>query len=119
MLLRRLIGASLIIGGVVLIVSPEIVSSKPVPGDTFEAIERRIWWGLLPGFGILVLFLQQIKPWRKTLAITGCALLFGMLIARLIGIALDGSVTKQWVYVGGECLIMLFLLWWYRSTRHS
>ena len=52
----KLLAVALILAGVVLAWNPELVSNKPVPDDTFKAVERRIWWGLLIGFGILLLF---------------------------------------------------------------
>ena len=117
-LLLRLVGVALIVAGVTLVSNPELVSNKPVPDDTFEAIERRIWWGLIIGFGILLLFHHQLQPWLKTIAATGSSLLIGLLIARLIGIMLDGSVAKQWLYVGIELVILAPLVWWYLSLRN-
>ncbi len=116
-LLLRLIGTVLIIIGVTLVWNPELVSNKPIPDDTFEATERRIWWGLIIGFGCLLLFHHQLLPWIPTIAATASALLFGLLVARLIGIALDGSVTKQWINVGIEIVILVPLVWWYLRTR--
>ncbi len=113
----RLVGCLLILVGLVLVSNPELVRSKPVPTDTFEAIERRIWWGLFIGAGILLLFHHQVQPWAPTVAATASSLLVGLLIARLIGIALDGSVAKQWLYVGVEVAILAPLVWWYLRVR--
>ena len=110
-------GVVLIIVGIALVSNPELIRNKPVPSDTFEAIERRIWWGLLIGFGTLLLFHHQLHPWLTTLAAASSSLLFGLLIARLIGILLDGSVAKQWLYVGIECMVLAPLLWWYLNIR--
>ncbi len=116
-LILRMVGLLTIAIGVTLVWNPELISNKPVPTDTFEAIERRIWWGLLIGFGCLFLFHHQVQPWTKTIAATGSSLLFGLLMARLIGIMLDGSVVKQWIYVGIEIVIMAPFVWWYFSVR--
>jgi len=113
------LGVALMILGVTLVANPEIVSNKPVPNTTFEAIERRIWWGLIVGVGFLFLFHHQLQPWQLTLAAASSSLMFGLLLARLIGIALDGSVVKQWVYVGIELAILVPLLWWYFSVRRA
>jgi len=113
----RIIGCVLIVIGVTLVSNPELVSGKPIPVDTFEAIERRIWWGLFIGAGVLLLFHHQIMPWKQTIAATSSALIFGLLVARLIGIGLDGSVVKQWIYVGVEGVILALLLWWYFKVR--
>ena len=116
-LILRLLGSALIIVGVVLVWNPELVSNKPIPTDTFQATERRIWWGLFIGFGTLLLFHHQLRPWSPTVAATGASLLIGLLVARLIGIALDGSVLKQWVNVGIELVIIALFAWWYFSAR--
>ena len=57
-----IVGVALIIFGVTLVSNPELVSNKPIPDDTFEAIERRIWWGLFIGLGTLLLFHRQLRP---------------------------------------------------------
>lgn len=116
-IINRIIGFALIIIGVTLVSNPELVSNKPIPGDTFEAIERRIWWGLIIGVGILLLFHHQLRPWIPTIAATSSSLVFGLLVARLIGIMLDGSVAKQWLNVGIEVVILAPLVWWYLSVR--
>ncbi|GAD01347.1 DUF4345 family protein [Agarivorans albus] len=116
-LLLRGIGIALIIAGIVLVSNPELVSNKAIPDNTFDAIERRIWWGLLIGFGCLLMFHHQFQPWVTSLAATSASLMFGLLVARLIGIMLDGSVTKQWLYVGLELVLLAPLVWWYLSVR--
>ncbi len=116
-LIFRFIGAILIIIGIFLAANPELVSSKPVPEDTFKAVERRIWWGLLIGIGILFQFHRSLLPWQPTFSATCVCLLIGLLIARLIGIALDGSVAKQWLNVGIEIIILIPFIWWYFKVR--
>ena len=116
-MLSRMVGVVFVIAVLALVVNPELVSDKPVPTDTFEAIERRIWWGLIPGFGILLLLHRWLGSWRETLAATLTALLVGLLVARLVGIALDGSVISQWVNVAIELVILVPLVWWYRRER--
>ena len=116
-LIFRLVGAALIILGIVLASNPEYVSNKPVPVDTVDAIERRIWWGLFIGVGILLQFHHQLLPWQPTVSATVASLLVGLLIARLIGIALDGSVAKQWFYVGIELVLLVPFIWWYIKVR--
>lgn len=112
----RLIAGGLILLGITLVSNPELVSNKPVPEDTFEATERRIWWGLIIGFGFLLMFHHQWLSWSSTIAATLTALLVGLLVARLIGIALDGSVIKQWINVGIELVILVPLCWWYLKS---
>jgi len=115
-LLLRLIGLIVIAMGLVITINPEWITQKSVPENTFDAVERRIWWGLIIGLGCLLMFHHTLMPWQATVAATLASLLFGLLIARLIGICLDGSVTKQWLYVFIEILMLLPLIWWYKST---
>lgn len=116
-LILSLVGAAFVILGIVLASNPELVSNKPVPGDTFEAVERRIWWGLFIGAGILLQFHHQLLPWQPTLSATCASLLVGLLVARLIGIVLDGSVAKQWLNVGIELVLLVPFAWWYIKVR--
>lgn len=116
-IILRVIGVVLMLLGLLLVTNPELVSSKPVPEDTFQAVERRIWWGLLIGAGYLLMFHHQLQPWSATIAATLTSLMFGLLVARIIGIMLDGSVFKQWINVGIEVVIMIPLVWWYLKVR--
>jgi len=109
----RVLGLVVFAIGFALAYNPELISNKPIPESTYEAIERRIWWGAAIGLGILLLFHHQLRPWLLTLAAVGVALTLGILIARLIGIALDGSVAKQWFWVGVELVALAPLVFWY------
>jgi len=113
----RALGLLTLIAGIIIVAYPELITKKPVPEDTYEAIERRIWWGLIIGVGLLLLFNRQWSPWLPTVLMTALALLAGMLVARLIGIVLDGSVLKQWIWVLVELVIAAVFLWWYSRVR--
>ena len=113
----KVVGGVLVFVGVLLATNPELISTKAVPADPFEAIERRITWGKLIGLGLVPFFHHQLRPWVPTLAATLSALIVGYLIARLIGILMDGSVAKQWLYVGVELAILAPLVWWYAKVR--
>ena len=113
----KIIGFFVFAAGIVLASSPELISSKPVPEDIFRAVERRIWWGVLIGLGLIPLFHGTVKPWLPTIIAVGGALTFGVLIARLIGIALDGSVLKQWFWVAVEFVILIALWVWYSKLK--
>jgi len=105
-LILKIAGFIIVILGLLLTYNPELVSSKAIPEDVFQASERRVLWGLLLGVGLLLLFHHQLQPWLLTLAATGFALTFGALVARFVGIAMDGSVIKQWYWVGAELVIL-------------
>lgn len=113
----KVVGGALVVVGVVLAWNPELVSNKSIPSETFEAIERRIPWGKLIGLGLVPFFHQQLRPWQPTIAATLSSLIVGYIVARLIGIALDGAVVKQWQLVGVEIVILAPLAWWYLKVR--
>lgn len=116
-LLAKITGSLLILIGIVLVSNPELISNKPIPDDTFRAVERRVWWGLFISAGVLLLFHHQLQPWLFTFVAASTAITFGLLVARLIGIALDGSVPKQWLWVVVEGVILVALIWWYTKVR--
>lgn len=109
----KIIGFVILLIGVVLTYNPELISSKPLAESSFEATERRVLWGLLIGAGLLLLLHHQLQPWLLTLAATGFALTFGVLIARLIGVAIDGSSLKQWYWIGAELMILAIFAFGY------
>lgn len=113
----QIMGSILLLAGFVFTYSPELVSHKPIPEDTFRAIERRVWWGLLIGLGILFMFHHQIKPYLFTAAALGMTLTLGILVSRLMGIALDGSVPRQWMWVAVELVMVIGFGVWYAKQR--
>ena len=57
-----------------------------MPTDAFHSIEQRIKMGFLIGFGILLLFHHQLKPWLLTVSAILFSLILGILTARFISI---------------------------------
>lgn len=110
---QRVVGLAVLAVGLLLAYDPELVTGEAIPEATFEAVERRIVWGVPIGIGILLLFHFQLTPWLRTVAAVGCALTLGLLIARLLGIAIDGSVARQWYWVGVEFVMVVALALWY------
>ncbi|MEE1673075.1 hypothetical protein SNR37_002488 [Agarivorans aestuarii] len=114
----QMAGGILLILGAILSYNPELVSSKPIPDDTFGAVERRVRWGFLMGFGMLLIFHHQLTPLLFTLAALGMTLTLGALIARVMGIALDGSVPRQWMWVIVELIMVIGFGIWY-AKQHA
>lgn len=110
-------GFIFLLSGLVLTYSPELVSSKPIPEDTFRAIERRVRWGFLIGFGMLLMFHHQVKPYLFTVAALGVTLTLGALISRVMGIVLDGSAPRQWMWVVVELIMVIGFGFWYANQR--
>ncbi|MFI3246094.1 MAG: hypothetical protein R3Y10_06345 [Ferrimonas sp.] len=113
-LIFNALGMLSIVLGLIFVCNPELIRKKTIPKDRFQAVERRIWWGLFIGIGIIFFLRQEFYSWPISVAIGGAAIIFGLLMARLIGLALDGSVRKQWLNVAIELVILgLFLLWYW------
>lgn len=97
----------LVIAGLVLACAPTLVHDPGPAADTFAAIERRIPWGTLGGFGALLVARTQLRPWRTMIASLVMWVTLGILIARGIGLVLDGADdSMQWVWFGVEVAVI-------------
>jgi hypothetical protein len=47
----------------VLATVPTLISDPGPAADSYEAIERRVWWGALAGLGALLATLPSVRPW--------------------------------------------------------
>jgi hypothetical protein len=102
------LGALACLGGLVLVIAPTLVSDPGPAADTFEAIERRVRWGALGGLGALLIVRTRLGPWPTTVAVAVICVTAGFLVARLIGLLLDGMDSgRQWRWVGVEAVIVL------------
>lgn len=103
----RMLGGALALAGLVLAFAPTLVSDPGPAADSFAAIERRIPWGLLLGVGAFLVARTQLKPWSHTLASFVFWVVIGILVARGIGLALDGADSgMQWVWVLVEVIVI-------------
>lgn len=107
MTLLRIVGAALLATGLVLAGAPSLVSDVGPAADTFAAVERRIPWGGLAGVGMLLLARTQLRPWAVTIVSAILWVTTGLLGARLLGLALDGSHPRQWMWVAVELAVAL------------
>ncbi len=104
----RAIGALLIVAGLVLSAAPTLVHDPGAAPDLFEAVERHARWGLPIGIGALLIARTRLSPWGITVASTILAVTLGYLLARVIGIAVEGvGSSRQWLYCGIEVVIGL------------
>ena len=110
-------GFTLLLSGIILTYNPELVSSKPIPEGTFQAVERRVRWGFLIGLGMLLIFHHQVNPYLLTAAALGMTLTLGALISRVIGIVLDGLAPRQWMWVVVELAMVIGFGFWYANQR--
>ncbi len=104
----RILGALLVVAGLVLTCAPTLVGDPGPAADTFAAIERRIPYGGIAGLGALLVARTALRPWAVTLASFVFWVTTGLLVARCIGLALDGADDqRQWMWVGVEAVIAL------------
>lgn len=89
---------------------------EPAP-DTFEAIERRVRGGMVLGAGLVLVARTALRPWSVTIASVLVYVLLGALLARILGLIIEGTDSRQWLYVAVEgVLIALPALWLWRSS---
>lgn len=86
----RIVGGLIALVGLVLSCAPTLVHDPGPAVDTYEAIERRVWYGAMTGLGVLLIVRTQLKPWKTTLAHVVLWIVGGFLLARVIGLVLDG-----------------------------
>jgi len=116
--IRLAIGAALAVTGLLLVLFPTLAYDPGPAASSYAAIERRIWWGGLYGLGILLITQRQLGPWRYTAVASVFWVVGGFLVARAVGLALDGmDSTLQWIWVAVEVVIMAVAGWLMRRWR--
>ncbi len=104
----RILGGLLVLVGLVFMIEPTLVHDPGPAIDTFAAIERSILWGGLMGVVGLLIARTQLKPWAITFASLVFWLTTGFLLARGVGLVLDGADSqKQWMWVGVEVVVII------------
>ena len=114
----------LVVAGAVLIVAPTLVHDPGPAPNTFEAIERRIWWGGLAGLGAAVFAYRKPDSWPIAVGWLVLWVVAGFLLARLVGLALDGADdVRQWGWVVAEGALVAAAYWfvgyWRRRSPSS
>lgn len=94
------------------------LTGGPAPAaDTFEAIERRIRGGMVLGAGLVLITRTALRPWSVTIASVLFYVLLGALVARVLGLIIEGPSSRQWLYVALEGALTVFpALWLWRSA---
>ena len=112
------LGAPLVIAGLVLTLVPSLVGDSGPAPNTFAAIERRIPWGALAGLGALLVARTQLRPLNISFAWLVFWATSGVLVARLLGLALDGADSRaQWMWVGVEIVVVVASIAYARHKR--
>ena len=86
-------------------------------GACFGGIERRVRGGMVFGVGLAFIAVTALRPWSTSIPTAIFYFLAGALAARLLGLLVDGTVSKQWLLVAVEAVVMaLAALWLWRSS---
>jgi len=84
--------------------------------DAYQAIERRVRGGMVAGVGLALVARTTLRPWGDTIGYGLLYVLLGALLARLFGIAVEGTVPRQWMLVAVEATLMVLpAVWLWRS----
>ncbi|MEM7157623.1 MAG: hypothetical protein AAF799_32585 [Myxococcota bacterium] len=120
----RMVGVVMAVLGIVMAAFPGWfggLTGGPEPAaDTFEAIERRVRGGMVLGVGLIFIARTELRPWSVTIASVLFYFMLGALLARVLGLIVDGVVAKQWSLVAIEVGVMaLASLWLWRVSPGS
>ena len=121
MVTLRLVGIGLAVIGSAMAAYPTwfepLTGGPEPPASTFEAIERRVRGGMVLGIGLLFLARAELRPWSVSIAYLVLYFALGSLLARFVGLIVEGTDPKQWLYVAIETAGMtLAALWLWRAT---
>ena len=112
----RILGFVLAALGTVAAVFPNWfgpLTGGPEPAlDIFEAIERRVRGGMVLGVGLVFIAVTAIRPWSTSIPSAIFYFMTGALAARILGLLLDGTVPKQWLWVAVEAVVMAAAAFW-------
>lgn len=104
----------LLVAGFILVYNPALLKNEPLPTDPYQVIEKRVRWGLVIGFGLLLLFHHPWNHWGFAVSEMMVFITFGIILARILGFLLDGYFAKQMLWLGIEVSVLLLLgfLYW-------
>lgn len=116
----RILGMALAGLGAVAAIVPgwfgPLTGGPEPPADVYHAIERRIRGGMVLGVGLTFIAVTAFRPWSASIPTALFYFMTGALAARLLGLLVDGTVAKQWLWVAVEAVAMaLAALWLWRS----
>ena len=115
----RILGIVLAAAGVIAAAFPgwfgPLTGGPEPPPGVFEAVERRVRGGMVLGVGLIFIAVTALRPWSVSIPTAIFYFMTGALAARVLGLILDGTVPKQWLYVAVEAAVMtLAALWLWR-----
>ena len=116
----RIFGIVLAVVGVVAAIFPRwfgaLTGGPEAPVDLYETVERRVRGGMLLGVGLCFVAITALRPWSSSIPTAIFYFMTGALVARLFGLIVDGTVSKQWLLVAIEAGAMtMAALWLWRT----
>lgn len=73
---------------------------------------------MLLGVGLCFIAIAGLRPWSTSIPTAIFFFMAGALAARLLGMLVDGTVPKQWLWVGVEAVAMAVAAFWlWRCAR--
>jgi len=120
----RIVGIVLAGVGILAAVFPHwfgpLTGGSEPPVDVYEAVERRIRGGMWLGLGLGFIAVTAWRPWSLSIPTVLFYVTLGALMARMLGIVVDGTVSKQWLLVAIEAAIMAGLgFWMWRASASA
>ncbi len=116
----QVLGAVAALVSLVIAFVPTLVHDPGPAPDLFEATERHVRWGLGVGLGAVFVVNRWRRPWSVLVAWLAFCVSGGYLLARFVGMALEGPTNlMQWVFVGVEILICGIAAAWIRHRRDA
>ena len=113
-LLFKIIGIILLIAGFVLTIKPNLITTIPESITSYQMIEKRVMWGILIGLGIFGIFHHQIDSWKPGVFALLSAVTLGIIIARIVGLLMDGFFIQQlwWLLIEAAALLVFGFFYW-------
>ena len=106
-LFLKIAGIIILIAGVMLTIKPNLISTMSESISPYQMIEKRVMWGILMGLGLFGLVLNhQHDSWKTGIFALLATITSGIIIARIIGLLMDGFFAKQLLWLGIESVFL-------------
>jgi len=105
--LIKIVGFILLIGGIALVLKPDLIFPASAHPVGYATIEKRVKWGIVIGLGLFLIFFQQWGQWWLTVWALLALLTCGIIIARLFGLVMDGFFVKQIIWLLIEAIMAI------------
>lgn len=114
------LGAVVAVASLVVAMAPTLVLDPGPAPNLFEATERHVRWGLGVAVGAMFVVNGWRRPWSVLAAWFVLCLSGGYLLARFVGMAIQGPEDEmQWVLAGVELVVCGIAAVWIRHRREA